>query len=63
MEIVVKAHFAGFRVTEVPSLWKDREEGKSRFKILRWAPKYLKWYFYAIRKSFRSKHAEVRKAA
>ncbi len=50
MEIVVKAHAAGFRVTEVPSVWTDREEGKSRFKILRWAPKYLRWYLYALRK-------------
>jgi len=52
MEIVVKAHFSGSKVTEVPSTWVDREEGKSRFKIARWAPKYLKWYFYAISKRF-----------
>jgi hypothetical protein len=49
MEIVVKAHFSGFRITEVPSIWMDRQQGKSRFKILKWAPKYLKWYFYAIK--------------
>jgi len=52
MEIVTKAYFSGFRVTEVPSIWRDRQEGKSRFKILEWAPKYLKWYFYAVRKRF-----------
>lgn len=52
MELVVKAHFSGLKVTEVPSTWVDREEGKSRFKIARWAPKYLKWYLYAIRKRF-----------
>jgi glycosyltransferase involved in cell wall biosynthesis len=51
MEIVVKAHFAGFRVTELPCTWTDREEGKSRFRILKWAPKYLKWYFYALKRS------------
>jgi dolichol-phosphate mannosyltransferase len=50
MEIVVKAHFAGFRVTEVPCTWMDREKGESRFRILKWAPKYLRWYFYAIKK-------------
>jgi dolichol-phosphate mannosyltransferase len=49
MEIIVKAHFSGFRITEVPSIWMDRQQGKSRFKILKWAPKYLKWYFYAIK--------------
>jgi dolichol-phosphate mannosyltransferase len=55
MEIVVKAYFGGFKVTEVPSVWQDREHGKSRFKIVRWAPKYLKWYFYAIRKRLKNK--------
>lgn len=53
MEIVIKAHFSGFRVTEVPSIWMDRQQGKSRFKILKWAPKYLKWYFYAVGKRFK----------
>ncbi|MGO9613938.1 MAG: glycosyltransferase [Dissulfurispiraceae bacterium] len=52
MEIVVKAHFSGFKVTEVPCVWTDRQKGESRFRILKWAPKYLKWYFYAIRKRF-----------
>jgi glycosyltransferase involved in cell wall biosynthesis len=52
MEILVKAHFAGFRVTEVPSVWMDREKGKSRFKVVKWAPKYLKWYFFAMKRSW-----------
>lgn len=52
MEIVVKAHFSGFRVTEMPCVWTDRQEGKSRFKVLHWAPKYLRWYFFALRKRF-----------
>jgi dolichol-phosphate mannosyltransferase len=51
MEILVKAHFAGFKITEVPCVWKDRQKGKSRFKIIKWAPKYLRWYFYSIKKS------------
>jgi dolichol-phosphate mannosyltransferase len=52
MEIAVKAHFAGFKVTEVPSVWRDRQQGKSRFRIIQWAPKYLRWYHYALRKRF-----------
>jgi len=52
MEIVVKAHFSGFKVTEIPCVWTDRQKGESRFRILKWAPKYLKWYFYALRKRF-----------
>lgn len=55
MEIVIKAHFSGFKVTEIPSIWTDRQKGQSRFKILKWAPKYLRWYFYALKKSFNQK--------
>jgi hypothetical protein len=51
MEIVVKAHFAGFKVTQLPCTWTDREEGKSNFKLFTWAPKYLTWYFYALKRS------------
>jgi len=54
MEIVVKAHFSGFRVAQVPCVWMNREKGKSRFKIIKWAPKYLRWYLYAIRYRFKS---------
>jgi glycosyltransferase involved in cell wall biosynthesis len=50
MELVVKAHFGGYRVAEVPCTWQDRTAGESRFKIIRWAPKYLRWYFLALRK-------------
>jgi dolichol-phosphate mannosyltransferase len=52
MEMVVKAHFGGFKVTEVPCTWTDRTEGQSRFKIMKWAPKYLKWYWYAVKRAW-----------
>lgn len=51
MEIVIKAHFSGFKVTEIPCTWTDRQAGESRFKIMKWMPKYLKWYFFALKKS------------
>jgi glycosyltransferase involved in cell wall biosynthesis len=50
MEICVKAFVAGKKIGEIPSIWKDRTKGKSKFKILKWLPKYLKWYFYAFKK-------------
>ena len=49
MEIVVKAFAQGFRIEEVPSIWHDRTSGTSRFKLWQWLPKYLHWYFYALR--------------
>jgi glycosyltransferase involved in cell wall biosynthesis len=50
MEILVKGHFSGFKATEVSCVWTDRQKGESRFKIIQWAPKYLRWYLYAIGK-------------
>lgn len=48
MEIVVKAYKNGYKITELPTRWADREAGQSRFKFWAWLPKYLHWYFYAI---------------
>jgi dolichol-phosphate mannosyltransferase len=53
MEAVVKAYVAGRRIAEVPSTWTDRVAGESRFRLWRWLPKYLRWYFYAFRGRFR----------
>jgi dolichol-phosphate mannosyltransferase len=53
MEAVVKAYVAGGRIAEVPSTWNDRVAGQSRFRLWRWLPKYLRWYFYAFRGRFR----------
>jgi hypothetical protein len=47
LELTVKAHLAGRRVTEVPSSWVDRSSGKSNFRLWRWMPSYLRWYLRA----------------
>lgn len=49
-EIIIKAHFAGFKITEVPTVWHDRTSGRSRFKFKEWLPKYIHWYFWGIKK-------------
>jgi hypothetical protein len=49
LEITVKAFLAGYRIVEVPTTWRGRTQGESRFKIWAWLPQYLKWYFYAFR--------------
>lgn len=50
LELTVKAFLGGYRITEVPSTWRDRTSGESRFRLWKWLPKYLHWYFYAFRK-------------
>jgi len=48
LELTAKAYAAGYRITEVPSVWKDRSEGESRFLLRKWLPQYLRWYLFAI---------------
>jgi glycosyltransferase involved in cell wall biosynthesis len=44
IELTVKAHLLGMRVAEVPTTWRDRTAGTSRFQLWQWLPRYLKWY-------------------
>jgi glycosyltransferase involved in cell wall biosynthesis len=48
LELTAKAHFGGSRVEEVPATWRHREAGRSRFRLLRWLPGYLRWYLWAL---------------
>jgi dolichol-phosphate mannosyltransferase len=48
MELLVKCHRMGWRISELPFLWRERKVGKSRFRTLRWIPAYLKWVFFAL---------------
>lgn len=45
LELVVKAFTQGYRVSEVPTAWTDRTAGKSNFKLMKWLPHYLHWFF------------------
>lgn len=52
MEIVIKAFFEGYKIAEVPSIWRDRVAGESKFRLSKWLPKYLYWYQFALKKRF-----------
>ncbi|MFH0855146.1 MAG: glycosyltransferase family 2 protein [Candidatus Omnitrophota bacterium] len=53
MELPLKAYFLGFKVTEVPTIWREREKGKSSFRMLNLAPNYSRWYLWAIKRKIR----------
>lgn len=53
MEIVVKSYICGNRIAEIPSTWRDRTSGVSRFRVAKWLPNYLRWYLLAINHSWR----------
>jgi len=50
MEIPLKAHLKGFKITEVPTVWHSRVVGKSSFKVMKLIPVYLKLYLWAVMK-------------
>lgn len=48
MEMVIKAKKLGLKISEVGTVWQDRTQGKSKFKLLKWLPKYIRWYLVGI---------------
>ncbi len=52
LELTVKATLDGRRVAEVPTTWRDRTAGQSNFKLRKWLPHYLHWYWAAFRGRF-----------
>jgi dolichol-phosphate mannosyltransferase len=53
IELTVKAYLLGMRVAEVPTTWRDRTAGTSRFRLWQWLPRYLKWYRAGMAGRFR----------
>jgi glycosyltransferase involved in cell wall biosynthesis len=60
MELLVKAHAAGLPICELPSTWRERTAGQSRFRLARWLPKYLRWYRLALANAWRGPRSGVR---
>ena len=49
IELSVKADLDGRRLAELPTTWRDRTAGESRFKLRAWLPLYLRWYLHLFR--------------
>ncbi|MGE3804956.1 MAG: glycosyltransferase family 2 protein, partial [Gemmataceae bacterium] len=52
MELTLKAHWQGWKVAEVPTTWRDRTAGQSRFRLFAWTPHYLRWYVKAMARAW-----------
>lgn len=59
LELLVKAHRLGWRIGQVPARWYERTRGQSRFRVLKWLPAYLRWFFYAFETRFLGKGPET----
>ena len=55
IELTVKAYRLGLPIAEVPTTWRDRTAGTSRFQLWQWLPRYLKWYRSGMAGRFRKK--------
>ena len=49
LELCTKAQEQKQPIKELPTVWTDRTEGQSNFKIVEWLPHYLKWYLRALK--------------
>jgi dolichol-phosphate mannosyltransferase len=48
IELVAKARRLRKPIAEVPTIWLERAHGASNFKVVRWIPRYLRWYRFAF---------------
>lgn len=48
LELSVKAFLQDKLIRELPTEWFDRTLGQSRFRLFKWLPHYLRWYFVAL---------------
>ncbi len=47
IELPLKAARKGYKISQVPTVWKNRDVGKSNFNFLGESKRYLKWFLYA----------------
>lgn len=48
IEMVAKARRRRQPVAEIPTSWRDRSRRTSRFRVMAWIPKYLRWWVHAF---------------
>lgn len=55
MMIVLQLYFSGAKITELPTVWRGRTAGNSKFRLIERAPKYLQIYMWAVYKTLTQK--------
>jgi dolichol-phosphate mannosyltransferase len=48
IELVAKARRARLPVAELPTIWLERHQGMSSFKLVAWLPHYFRWWRFAF---------------
>lgn len=53
MEILLQTYFNGAKITEIPTTWRGRTDGASKFKIIERTPRYSRICLWAFENSIR----------
>ena len=48
LELLIKSHKDKRKIIEIPSIWIERVDQKSNFKILKWSKDYIKWFLKGV---------------
>ena len=62
IELVAKARRLRRPVAEIPTVWLDRDEGESGFRVLAWLPSYLRWYVVCFGRELTAAQLAARRA-
>lgn len=50
LEITIKSYYNNAKITEIPTVWKERKTGYSKFNFIDLLPLYIRWYMFGIEK-------------
>ena len=48
MELTMKAFIKGYKISELPTNWRDKSKGESDFNRRKWTAMYMHWYRVAL---------------
>lgn len=52
LDLILRAYFKDFKIIDIPTIWRGRVVGQSKFKLIERSPKYIKIYSWAIFRKF-----------
>ncbi len=60
IELTAKARRLRRPVAEIPTVWLDRRDGDSAFRLFAWLPAYLRWYFFCFGRALTAEQVRAR---
>ena len=63
IELTAKARRLRLPVAEIPTTWRERRQGRSRFRLAAWLPGYARWYLFCFGRRLSAGELRARCAA